>query len=122
MSDYKREMTRHESITQGRVDPAGINAALLFDQVSMLQQEVERWKGYCGALELKVRSLNEHNDSLLSRLAILEDVRSIMLTFRNFCDIGLLVTAIEVNAVSVSVSSSGSRPPALLCLMWKDVL
>lgn len=83
MTDYKKEMTRHESITHGRVDVAEINAALLFDQVAALQQELGQWKMICEDLERKNGALNEINNSLLSRVAILEDVLRITTTPRN---------------------------------------
>ncbi len=74
MDKFKKEMTRHESITPERASPSAVNVELLFRQVAALQQEVDQWRAYSQHLECCNKSTNEINDSLLSKVTILEDV------------------------------------------------
>ena len=71
---FKIERTRHESLQKPILHPQSINVELLFRQVILLQQEREQWKAHCERLEKCNKTTNDLNDSLLSRVAILEDV------------------------------------------------
>ena len=84
MTDLQKELTRHESIAPERVDAAKINAALLFEQVSYLQQELGQWKDYAQDLERKNAALNELNNSFLSYIGVLQAVLYFLYPSRNY--------------------------------------
>ncbi len=75
--EFKLEMTRHESLVKPIINPQAVNIELLFKQVTFLQQEREQWRLHCEKLERCNKTTNEINDSLLSKVAILEEVSSV---------------------------------------------
>jgi len=76
MDQLKLHMTRHESISRPMIDPQVINIEVLCQKIIRLQQQREQLQYHCAQLERYNKTLNEVNDSLISRVAILEEVLS----------------------------------------------
>ena len=74
MDNLKKQLTRHESLGSHCLQASAANAEILFRKVTLLQDSLSQWTTYCQHLETSNRSLNELNNGLLSRIAILEEV------------------------------------------------
>jgi iron-sulfur cluster repair protein YtfE (RIC family) len=74
MDQLKQHMTRHESILKPMIDPQMINIEVLCQKIIKLQQQREQLQYHCAQLGKYNKTVNEVNDSLLSRVAILEEV------------------------------------------------